>query len=313
MTPHAILGLHFNATREEVIAAYRRLAKTCHPDLNPDDPDATRRFTEIAEAYRTIIEDFDAHSRPRTGGADTGRKPTKVTLRRTVVLTVHEAMTGCRKSVNGVSGPCAGCEGTGRVPSGAPVECASCAGTGVRQRHQRGFINIRIACADCDGTGKVTWFTCHECSGYGSVHMESCDVDIPPATRDGDELVIPGGADDPERNTTGDVEILVSVRDPSFRMNGNDIETWVVVEVWDAALGTRIQARLPSGESCSLAIPSGTQNGARFRIIGRGLHYTEEKGDFVVVVKVRTPNVSDARIKESMEHLRSLYDRRLTQ
>jgi curved DNA-binding protein CbpA len=52
--PHHILGLQRDATREQIRAAYRRLAKQFHPDVNPIDPDAEEKFKEIQWAYEEI-------------------------------------------------------------------------------------------------------------------------------------------------------------------------------------------------------------------------------------------------------------------
>jgi DnaJ-class molecular chaperone len=52
--PYATLGLAFGATPEECKAAFRALAKTCHPDLHPNDPKAESRFKEINAAYDAI-------------------------------------------------------------------------------------------------------------------------------------------------------------------------------------------------------------------------------------------------------------------
>ena len=49
--PYHILGVTGDATQEEVKKAYRKLAKKYHPDLHPDDPDASRKMNEINEAY----------------------------------------------------------------------------------------------------------------------------------------------------------------------------------------------------------------------------------------------------------------------
>lgn len=49
--PYKVLGVPRNATQDEIKKAYRQLAKKYHPDLHPDDPNATKRMNEINEAY----------------------------------------------------------------------------------------------------------------------------------------------------------------------------------------------------------------------------------------------------------------------
>jgi DnaJ-class molecular chaperone len=50
------LGVAPEASREDIVHAYRRLAHGAHPDAHPDDPDASRRFHEITEAYEILTD-----------------------------------------------------------------------------------------------------------------------------------------------------------------------------------------------------------------------------------------------------------------
>jgi curved DNA-binding protein len=54
MDPYAVLGVSRGASEDEAKNAFRRLAKTCHPDLHPNNPAAERRFKEINAAYEAI-------------------------------------------------------------------------------------------------------------------------------------------------------------------------------------------------------------------------------------------------------------------
>lgn len=52
---YRLLGLRTGATHEDIKAAYRRLARQLHPDLNPNDDRAQERFIRITEAYQFLL------------------------------------------------------------------------------------------------------------------------------------------------------------------------------------------------------------------------------------------------------------------
>lgn len=54
MDPYNVLGVQRGASEDDVKNAFRKLAKTCHPDLHPNDPQAEARFKEINAAYDAI-------------------------------------------------------------------------------------------------------------------------------------------------------------------------------------------------------------------------------------------------------------------
>ncbi|MEI6432746.1 MAG: DnaJ domain-containing protein, partial [bacterium] len=53
---YEVLGVTRQASLEEIKKRYRELARQFHPDVNPPDPDAAQRFSEVSAAYRTLSD-----------------------------------------------------------------------------------------------------------------------------------------------------------------------------------------------------------------------------------------------------------------
>lgn len=66
--PYKVLGVPYGASEEEVTKAYRRLAKKYHPDLNPNDPTAAQKMSEINAAYEQIKSGKTNQSQSYGGG-----------------------------------------------------------------------------------------------------------------------------------------------------------------------------------------------------------------------------------------------------
>ena len=63
-SPHVVLGVAPNASKEEIKSAYRKLVKQYHPDKTKDDPDATKRFHEIQAAYDDLTDETKKNAKP---------------------------------------------------------------------------------------------------------------------------------------------------------------------------------------------------------------------------------------------------------
>ena len=77
---YLLLGVSPSATPAELLQAYRRRARDVHPDVHPDDPEAHRRFTELAAAYEALAA--AARAAAASTAPSTGPQPVPVTVRR---------------------------------------------------------------------------------------------------------------------------------------------------------------------------------------------------------------------------------------
>lgn len=169
---YQVLGLSREASEAEVKKAYRRLARSHHPDANPDDPGAEERFKELTEAYEVLSNpdskrayDTYGHQVPRGGGAGSGDPFGGV-------QDIFEAFFGDR--FGGGSSPFGSFfGGTGvRAPTrggDAEVEVEVSlreAASGVERE-----VEVRIVreCEVCDGAGGTKTRLCETCGGLGAV------------------------------------------------------------------------------------------------------------------------------------------------
>ena len=167
---YEVLGVDKNADEAAIKKAYRVLAKKYHPDANPGDAEAEKKFKEASEAYAVLSDpekrrqyDQFGHAAFEGGaggaggfdfsGADFsdifgdifgdffggGRSrssrsngPMKgANLRTSVRISFEEAVFGCKKEIElTVKENCKTCKGTGAKPGTAPETCSKCGGKG---------------------------------------------------------------------------------------------------------------------------------------------------------------------------------------
>lgn len=307
MNPFDQLGIPRGSSADVIRSAYRRLAKTTHPDQNPDDPSAASRFALLQEVYQAALRASNEISSSGQSDPVAARKrPARHrTVYREVYLEVMQAVLGCTVPMEGASGLCAPCRGTGRLACDHPVACATCDGSGVISSQSKGYISVKLECHECLGTGTTMHVPCHHCGGFGVSSTSPCHVEIPSNVRDGDTFRVEGAASIPDENVRGDIEFVVRIRDKRFRLNGNDIETTAWLDVWQAARGCVLSLKLPDGTPVRLTVPPGTTGGRRFTIKGKGMPSMEgeEPGDFAAVAAFRPLSVSSPEIDEALSAL----------
>ncbi|MBR6452439.1 MAG: molecular chaperone DnaJ [Lachnospiraceae bacterium] len=206
---YEVLGVDKNADEATIKKAYRNLAKKYHPDMNPGDAEAEKKFKEASEAYAVLSDpekkrqyDQFGHAAFENGGAggfdfsemDFGdifgdlfgdlfgtRRSSRANngpmkganIRTSVRITFEEAVFGCDKEIElTLKDPCKTCNGTGAKPGTTPETCTKCGGKGqvvYTQQSLFGMVRNVQTCPECHGSGKMIREKCTDCHGTGYV------------------------------------------------------------------------------------------------------------------------------------------------
>jgi molecular chaperone DnaJ len=201
---YEILGVTRNASAEELKAAFRKLARQYHPDVNKE-AGAEEKFKELNEAYAILSDPekraaYDRYGKEGLsgmggmpdfttvdfsdlfeelfggfggfGGGNTRRRnaPRRgADLQQTVVLSFEEAVFGIEKDIEITRDEaCSHCHGTGAEPGTQPVKCATCGGRGEVRQVRQTFLGSMVqvtTCPACNGTGETNSSPCHVCRG----------------------------------------------------------------------------------------------------------------------------------------------------
>lgn len=343
---YEILGLSKSATNDELKKAYRRLALKYHPDKNPGDKEAERKFKEAANAYEVLsnpekrkmydlrgragLEDMGFHGfennadifsnfgdifgdifgkrfyRERTG-------PQRGSdLRHDMTISFIDAALGCEKQLRFTKNEsCEACKGTG-AKSGASTVCSQCNGTGHISRQQKpagGFFTISNPCSNCNGSGRKIDNPCPDCNGEGRASKtRSLSVKIPAGIKDGSTLRLSGQGEAGIRGGgAGDLHICVKIAShPYFERRGLDIQYDAKVSFTKAALGGEIEVPTLRGKA-TLKIPRCTQSNQTLRMTGQGVKTKDGRnGNQLVKIIIDIPKELSARQEELLKELDKL-------
>ncbi len=329
------LGVERTASDKEIKSAYRKLARKYHPDVNPNNKDAEKRFKEINEAYQ-VLGDADKRKKYDQLGADWQRGEAEEELRRRYAAQGGAAAGGgftageggdfsdFFSSFFGGLGSRRGRGGFGfdvhdfaRREQKAPDLNADVQITLAEAAHgtkRRLELAAQDDCPVCSGTGMVmqeermgqarvvrSAQPCARCHGTGIVgNRRTLEVSIPAGTTDGTRMRLAGqGGRGPRPELNGDLFLTVHIQpDRVFKLSGRDLRVELPVWDYEAALGAEVTVPTLSGK-LSLRIPPGSQSGRVMRLRGRGLpgRGKESAGDLLFELKVLAPeNLTEAEL-----------------
>jgi DnaJ-class molecular chaperone len=256
--PYEALGVQRTADEAAIRAAYRKLAKKHHPDVNPNKPDAAARFGEISSAH-DLLSDKDKRARFDRGEIDAEGHE------------VHDPRQYYRDT-----------PGQERYQAGGPG--------GFSQEDLEAFFAQQFGQAgrrsDWGATGRarpgrdmqysLTVSFVDAASGttrrLALPDGKTLDVRIPAGTEDGHVLRLRGqGGPGFNGAPAGDALIEITVApDPRFHRDGDDIITDIPVSLQEAVLGTSLEVPTIHGP-VRVSVPAGSGTGTRLRLRGKGI------------------------------------------
>ena len=294
---YKILGIDTKATQAEIKKAYRKLARKLHPDLNPNDKEAQKKFQRINEANAVLsypekrkkydqygkdwehADAFEAAQRnqrnasTRSGAGYSGSNSYS-----------NEDFSDFFESMFGGAG------GFG-------------AGRGRRTTQFKGqdlTATLRLNLLDILEDQKQTL----------DLGNKKIRITIPAGVEDGQTIKISGyGGDGVNGGPKGDLYLTFEIHNTTdFQRVGNDLYKTQTISLYDALLGASIEVNTLTGK-VKLNLKPETQNDTKVKLKGKGLPIYKRKnayGDLYVTYKVTMPQNLTATEKKLFEQLKAL-------
>jgi len=296
---YKLLGVTKSASQDDISKAFKKLARQCHPDLNPGDCDAETKFKDINEAYEVLRDPEKRKLYDQLGpnwqhGQNFQPPPGYENMR------YHFGggggaqdfdMGGFSDFFQTIFG------GAGGFGAGPGFGGAG----GYRRRPARGQdveagLELTLEEAYHGGSKAITLQEeAMAPDGRPYLKPKTLSVNIPAGVRDGAKIRLAGqGSQGFGGGQAGDLYLKVMIR-PHSRFKLEDVNVLVDVPLapWEAALGATVRVPTLDGE-VDLNIPPGIGSGRKMRIRGKGLNGKAGRGDQLVRVMIQVPkNVSD--------------------
>jgi DnaJ-class molecular chaperone len=296
--PYNILGVTKAASLEEIKAAYKKLARKYHPDLNPGKKESEEKFKEVAHAFDLIgtaaaklkfdAGETDEQKRHQYDeymkGTGKPRGPTYQETQDRSGRYSHEYAAGMDDDI-----------------------FSSFFGRNKNQQSSSGFnhsgedelYQLEIDFRE-SAVGAEKFITLP--------NGKKLQVQIPGGITSGKKLKFKGqGKPGIGTGTQGDLYIQISVKDSEqFTRVGHDIISEVSISFFEAMNGGEVNFDTVDGK-VMLQIPAGVTSGTKVRIKGKGAGTKEERGNHLALVKVVMPKSPSVEFKESMAQMEKQF------
>jgi curved DNA-binding protein len=316
---YKVLGIKKDASADEIKNAYRKLARKHHPDLNPNDKEANRKFQQINEANE-VLSDPEKRKKYDQYGKDWQHA---------------EAFEKARHSQGGGHGG-GGQGGSGFGGMGGGFGDADFGGSTFGEGGFSEFFESlfgggggagggdRAGGAGREGGGQARFRGADQQAEYhlslsdaAKTHQQTLTVNgkniritIPAGVEDGQIIKLKGhGGPGSNGGPAGDLYIhFVIGEDPRWKRDGNDLHAKAPIDIYTAVLGGEITVDTLDGK-VKLKVKPETQSGTVMRLKGKGFPVYKSEGrfgDLYITLDLRTPSNLSEKEKELFRELAKL-------
>lgn len=291
------LGVDKKATADQIKKAYRKLARKYHPDVNPGDKEAEKKFKEINEANEVLSnaenrEKYDKYGENWKHGEQ-----------------YEQAQNQQRQYQSQQSGSFGGADfGEGADFSDFFQSMFGGSGFG---RSSRGSASGKFKGEDVSAELNLTL------RDVANTHQQTFNINgkkvritIPAGVSNGQKIKLKGyGNPGHNGGPSGDLLITFNIKDdPQFKRTGDHLSSEVEIDLFTAILGGTVQIKTLDG-SVNLKVKPETQNGTKVRLKGKGFPVYKKEGEFgdlIVTYLVKMPTNLSVKEKELFQQLKDL-------
>ncbi len=286
---YKILGISKNATAEEIKKAYRKLARQHHPDLNPNDPEASKLFQQINEANE-VLSDPEKRKKYDQYGKDWKHAEQFEEAKKQQRSTGGNPFGGGEYYSYGN-----GDEDFSDFFSSMFGSRGSRGQAKFKGQDLRATLHIKLS--EAYKTHKQSF----------TINGKNIRITIPAGIENGQEVKLSNyGNPGVNGGPNGDLYITFEIQnDTHFIRKGNDLYADVSLDVYKAVLGGEETINTLSGK-VKMKISPETQNGTKVRLKGKGFPVYKKEGtfgDLYVTYQIQIPTKLSQKEKELFEQL----------